>query len=631
MWYVEQTAKFQNTKYLNNHYTSYMTIKIDFGERQFPTPIMADGLCALMLKDTWKAMAVLYPGLDAPIVYNGKLHKYMKEFKTRGNRYGWAGKTYSERCDVTLEWAYTATTCYEQPKLFVSRWGRVASDGNKASVERDLAFRFPANLIDGIGVLKFMNRFSRLVDEHPIGSGGNLSDKMRPGWFSRLTPSYSELFNVPHQPSDALAKKIHEAQLLDQAQQESTVNTLILPCIRTASRPSAPNRKTFFMPVHSTKMLLENCKSVGVTVTELFHAAVAMHLAELQPRWLVARRLNFSTRLMRDERRFCREMQERRRREGQSSHNIFDIEDPDVGIYHTMAINKFTVQVEVPAATQSKDEWNASFRNRMATLLGTIKAGYKEFKEDPDLHSESPWIMCMHRGTKGQRLNPQQPPVPHIPPFFITSTGRTEEILARRHGKVEVFQPWIASDRMDNGYNMTLGTFRGQLSVNISYNNAWHSEQSVSEFYMSCCQVITRLFGLKVFEQGVDEANESSSVEEECIKEVSEREAESKVEDAEEGAKGGGDDSEQCTSMGKCDQKSIGRSVGEDAKPVDEGAGGVASDDDLQCKTEKSDEGSEESDEKSDEESEESEEKSDEGSIYKGEAEDDSEDEGMEG
>ena len=74
--------------------------------------------------------------------------------------------------------------------------------------------------------------------------------------------------------------------------------------------------------------------------------------------------------------------------------------------------------------------------------------------------------------------------------------GRIDNMIAHRHGAIEVYNPWVTGEELRSGLGLFLGTFRGELCLSAAYNDAWHDADSVMGFLRRCVDIVLSGLGI---------------------------------------------------------------------------------------------------------------------------------------
>lgn len=248
--------------------------------------------------------------------------------------------------------------------------------------------------------------------------------------------------------------------------------------------PGVHKRVELGLPPDEIKSLLAAWKRVGATVTHVFHAAIALVLRDLQTKTDQPRPVRYINYLLRNERGSC--------------HPPFNDHRHPTGVYHSISGNKLVVNMTIPAWYSSLDE-KLDNKGELLRVVEQIKNFYTAVRDDPDHYALAPHLAAKGTAPLPTETQPGPPPIPapsEIAPVSIPSMGRIDNIIAHRHGAIEVFDPWVTGEELRNRFGLFLGTFRGSLSLSAAYNDAWHDEMEASGFLGQRMKVVRISLGV---------------------------------------------------------------------------------------------------------------------------------------
>ncbi|KAJ4307526.1 hypothetical protein N0V84_012669 [Fusarium piperis] len=451
-----------------------LTIDVAQGTSQEDAELQVDKA----LRKAWLALRYAHPTLAAEVNENaqtGEWAKTYRQFEGESDKDAWLERTlvHISTSQTGNEWANSDPPAPKVPTMFVLH---LPADVGASLVRRDLVFRSPHDIIDGIGTLMMLNNFiARAAQayekgdsfEIPIFDGSESAN---------LSPSYRLAAHVPPQLTEAQKKRVEEIAAQKAAvASDPSVEQLSLPFKSGPLLPGRHQRLALTLSQEQTKRLVTACKAVGATPTHVFHAAVAMVMRDVQEPRLETKRVRYINYILRNERASCVEP--------------YSTPLHSAAVYHSVSGQSLIVDMDLPAAGAKIDPKQR--REEFLSVLETMKDFYHTVKKDKEHYILTPNLWALGNPTlpASPRPLPVPPPKAH-PSVSISSMGRTDAIVAPETGAFSTRDPWVTGEELGNGLGLFLGTSRGELCLSAAYNDAWHTSDEVQQYLEHCKEVV---------------------------------------------------------------------------------------------------------------------------------------------
>ncbi|KAK3505467.1 hypothetical protein B0T13DRAFT_39376 [Neurospora crassa] len=458
------------------------------------------------LRIAWLRQRYETPTIASYAHYDALDGKWKKSYRTipdDASTKAWLEKTFQviSTGQTGEEWANSDPPAPTSPTLFVVCPAIASQDSFTMCIRRDLVLRSPHDIIDGIGTLQFLNSLvtkttqafteGEFFRELPIFDGSEASN---------LSPPYRVAANIPLTPPTPE----HQARLsTTKAAASQPLNPDIpffeeigIPYTHGPLLPGKHQRTAHYLSRERTSALITFLKESypGITVTHVFHAAIALTLRNA---WLVnlpcsASKVydyisnpmllpgqdiesRYTSYLLRNERSTCSPP--------------YNTPSHCVSVYHSLPQTKLQVNMSpTPPTTPQKR------REEFETILSQIKHFYTSVKDDP-LHSAlapaiwANWTPVLPEAVLRGEEKMEVPKPKAVPSVSVSSMGVVDGIVKRVHDlgeergmKLEVHRLWVTGEELTNGLGVFLGTFDGVLCLSCAFNEAWHEKKDVDEF-----------------------------------------------------------------------------------------------------------------------------------------------------
>ncbi|KAM0549464.1 hypothetical protein ACHAPJ_009450 [Fusarium lateritium] len=433
------------------------------------------------LEKAWLALRYAHPTLASEVTWNVETNEWTKtyqELEGEADKSAWIEKTliHVSNGQTGNEWANSDPPAPKVPTMFVLNLPSGRGDTGSTTVRRDLVFRSPHDVIDGIGTLIMLNNFVALAAEAYEKGDSYEPPALNGSETSNLSPPYRMAAQIPDElAQDQLDRLEQMAAQKAAVATDPSVEVLALPYRKGAVAPGRHQRASLTLTQEETRQLLSACKAVDTTPTHTFHAAAAMVVRDLQEKPLETKRVRYINYILRNERTNCTEP--------------YNTTQHPAAVYHSVSGQSLVVDMDLhPSGTELDPQ---SRRNEFFSILETIKDFYLTVKQDKEFYILAP--VMFSQGTPTLPASPRPLPVPPpktYPSVSISSMGRTDAIVAPETGAFSTQDPWVTGEELGDGLGLFLGTSRGELCLSAAYNDAWHTEDDVREYLERCKDVV---------------------------------------------------------------------------------------------------------------------------------------------
>lgn len=365
------------------------------------------------------------------------------------------------------EWCNSDPPAPNLPTLFLITPPGESTDG---IVRRDLVFRAPHDIIDGVGTIHLMNTvISNAARAFSNGTGPAIE-------FGSEVKNLSPPLRVAAGISPYLSSSQNETLAAISIQHKmlrTGVEVASIPFKPGARVPGRHQRESIILSKEQTDALLVACRKFGATVTHAFHAAASLTVGSRQERRSQPRKVRYINYILANERPSCQGEY------GTAKHAAT--------VYHSVPHKTLYVDLTVPSTDSAIESVTTEpeFLNIM-TYMRDFYTSVRKSKED--IHY-APLSWAKARPQWSPSLDGTFPPVPEpnlSPSVSISSMGLIDSLLKPDHEGFRVFSPWVTGEELGTGLGLFLGTFRGQLELSCAYNEAWHERSEVRLFIQDC-------------------------------------------------------------------------------------------------------------------------------------------------
>ncbi|KAJ4114771.1 hypothetical protein NW768_011325 [Fusarium equiseti] len=424
------------------------------------------------LRKAWLALRYNHPTIASQATQDPKSGDWIKTYKTletEEHKSAWIEKTliHITNGQTGNEFANSDPPAPKIPTMFI-----LHLPTEEGVVRRDLVFRSPHDITDGIGTLMLLNNFIALAAEaYEKGDAYNPSS-LDGSEASNLSASYRIAANIPNHLSQAQMERLDAMAAQKEAvASDPSVEVLALPYRKGETVPGRHQRLALGLTKEETAQLLAACKTAKATPTHVFHAAAAIVMRDLQDKPAETKKVRYINYILQNERANCSEP--------------FKSTKHPAAVYHSVSGQSLVVDMDPHPSNHELD------RKEFLAVLQTIKDFYLTVKQDEEFYILAPTMFSNLTPSlpDSPRPLPIPPPKAH-PSVSISSMGRVESIIAPETKAFSAQNPWVTGEELGNGLGLFLGTFRGEMELSAAYNDAWHTKEDVSEYLKRCKRVV---------------------------------------------------------------------------------------------------------------------------------------------
>ncbi|KAF2800717.1 hypothetical protein K505DRAFT_320252 [Melanomma pulvis-pyrius CBS 109.77] len=435
------------------------------------------------LRKAWIRLRYDHPTIGGWVEYDENQRKCVKVYETFLNdeqQKSWLDNTFHFiSTEVTgAEWCNSDPPTPKLPTLFVISPPTLARDENKI-VQRDLIFRSPHDIIDGIGTLQLFNNLCRHASEaYYLQSSYEIP--LFGSEVANLSPPFRVAANLPSAPTQT-QKVLFDETTSYNASCRQDCKLMGVTFKDGAILPGKHQRVSLTLSKVQTTKLLQACRRLGASLTHAFHTAIAMSIRDMQKRTEDARPMRYINYCLINERGRCAPP--------------FSAPSHAAAVYHSVSGKSLVVDLIVPGTTNSEGKMNTN-EKEFKRILKDIKHFYYEMQHGSDRLPLIPlnWTLVTppYPIHSGSAIIPPVPRPNSLPSVSISSMGVIENIIAPKHGLFELHNPWVTGEELGTGLGVFLGTWGGQLCLSAAYNAAWHDDKEVLEYLKNCMSIVLK-------------------------------------------------------------------------------------------------------------------------------------------
>ncbi|KAJ5612238.1 hypothetical protein N7510_005432 [Penicillium lagena] len=438
------------------------------------------------LQKAWLRLRYDHPTIASWVEYNreGKRCKKVYEmFADPGNvlASAWLKETFqivstSQSCQ---EWCNSDPPVPKLPTLFLIKQN--ATSSANITFSADIVLRSHHDIIDGIGSLHLLNNLFKFAgiafDDATAFHIPAFGDE----WIN-LSPPFRVAASLPASltsEQEARLKQILEKN----ASLRQGIQIATIPVQSEQLVPGRHQRVSLTLDSQQTQRLLIACRSIGASVTHVYHAAIALVLRDVQERYAEERMVRYISYCLINERLQCKAP--------------YDTSQHAVSVYHSGSGPSLAIDLTVPAAAAVRSQAVDDTASEFARVVEIVKEYYLGIRNDPEHVAFIP--SYLKHSTPPYPDSPGVPPIPspnQAPSVSISSMGVIDNIISPTHGLFELDEPWVTGEELGTGLGLFLGTFRGQMCLSAAYNDAWHSETEVMDFLRKCNGLVFEALGV---------------------------------------------------------------------------------------------------------------------------------------
>ena len=456
------------------------------------TPGSFAPLVTQSLRAAWLRLRHEMPTIASKVSWDATAQKWIKVYKTAPSeaaQASWLQTTFKTVLtgQTGVEWANSDPPAPRVPTLFVV----IPPQTTSSTVRRDLVFRSPHDIIDGIGTLLLLNRLAALLSSTLTHTSATPLPLLSGEETCRLSPPYRIAANVPSTPTLAQVAKLNTLRAEKvQAPSDPSIHRLTLPFTHGALLPSRHQRVALTLSPTQTADLLAALKPLHATPTHAFHAAIAITMRDT---YLAAHTTPTSTSTKSVPPTHLRYISYVLRNERPACQPPFNTASHAAAVYHSVSGGQLAVTL--PASRTTNPLAAAA---EFTDALIQIREHYRAVRDDADHYALAPLLWADATPSRAL-LDAGTVPLPNAAPSVsMSSMGLIDRLVEAEwaEGGVRVDEPWVTGEELGNGLGVFLGTFRGRLEVSAAFNEAWHGREEVEGFLGRVVRVVVEGLGL---------------------------------------------------------------------------------------------------------------------------------------
>lgn len=432
------------------------------------------------LRNAWLSIRYDHPTIASQVTYAFTEKRWIKTYRTAPSaveRDRWLDATFIpiSTGQTGEEFTNSDPPPPKLPTLFVVAPKSTSYDSQN-TVRRDLVLRAPHDIIDGTGTLHFFNNLvthaSRIFSSPKVYTPPAFDGSEA----INLSPAYRIAAAVPPSLTEELQAKLDSVMSwsdMAPTDEANRVEPLGFPCQSDALLPGKHQRVAHTFSKEQSGRIIDACKALGMTVTHVFHAAIALSLRDVQHDLEPGKRVKYVHIILRNVRPSCLPP--------------YNSSKHAVAVYLSIAVEPLVIEMTVPDPSTSSEE---DKQREFLDVVEKMKEQYHRVRDDPDHYALVPYILGSSTPPIPESVDPNQPlPVPPpraLPSVSLSSLGVIDRIISAENGSIGTDTPWAVGEELGNGLGMFLGTFRGRLCFSAAYNEAWHDEGEVRGFIKHC-------------------------------------------------------------------------------------------------------------------------------------------------
>lgn len=222
------------------------------------------------------------------------------------------------------------------------------------------------------------------------------------------------------------------------------------------------------VPKGISAQILAGCQNLGsgATLTHVFVSALAMALAEFQPRKQETYTVHYVDRPMLNLKPFCKDP--------------YSSPDHAGATYHAVCAHALGVDLEVPGLAAGKDVATKA----LPKIALDVRDFYNKHKPTllEDIHEQALFVPLTF---KSQFPQPGTDPWSISDPPFCTvslsSIGNLSSVVATSSETFELTNVWVTSESIITGVAIFLGSWNGEIELSSVLNSQFHREEHMQK------------------------------------------------------------------------------------------------------------------------------------------------------
>lgn len=430
------------------------------------------------LRKAWIALRWKHPSLGSRIEHDSDTGRWKRVYPPLAGSHeldNWVRLAFRvvDADGSADRWCHENSTISEFATLLLVR-----SDGEGEAGGR-VFLQCPHDVTDGVGALQLINQ---LFEQAALAyeQGG---DHALPEWgreTARLSPCLRIAVDIPASLSGEQVAQFQEIQ----AQNTALYSHPCLLSLPSSSESSQGRiqRRVVSVTKETTDNILGRCKLIGpgVTVTNMFTAALAVALAELQPQKEERYPVRYVNHSMINLRPFCRAP--------------YDSRDHAAAAYHTVSAQALGIDLFVPGSNEEKPD------DMTPSVARSVRDFYQSIR--PNAGAEEPHEQVVFAPSVFKAITPPSGVNPHAvssPPFCpvpLSSLGRIDTMVTKSHGPFNLTSVSAFSEPIGAGVALFLGSWDGKMELSSLFNSQYHDPLYVEEFLRCIMNCVYRGLGI---------------------------------------------------------------------------------------------------------------------------------------
>ncbi|KAF4420376.1 hypothetical protein FACUT_11196 [Fusarium acutatum] len=362
-----------------------------------------------------------------------------------------------------LEWFNDDAPIFTVPTVYV-----VQSKGDTS--HQTLFLRCPHDITDGVGILQLLNQLFNQASRFYIQPAKYSYPLPDDDLGARLSPCLRVAASIHDPLTEAQVQRFQEISAKN-GELYNHPGLMGLPPTSSPGIKAELKAKRIAMSFNKSMsaQILAGCKKLGsrVSVTHVFVSALAMALAEFQPRKQEDYTVGYVDRPMLNLRPFCKEP--------------YSSPDHAGAAYHAICAHTLGIDLEVPGLAVDKDVTTKTLP-QIATEVRDLYNRHKPTLSE-DIHDQ---VLFAPLTFRSQLPPPGTDPwcVSDSPfcPVSLCSIGNLSSVLAPSNEMIELTNVWVASQPIITGIAIFLSSWNGEIELSSVFNSQFHSEEYMLRF-----------------------------------------------------------------------------------------------------------------------------------------------------
>ncbi|KAF5649091.1 uncharacterized protein FTJAE_1087 [Fusarium tjaetaba] len=419
-------------------------------------------------KNSWVFLRHKHPTLGSHIERDnetGTSKRIYEPFKDNEDVDTWLSSTFNviSTDKSALEWFNDDAPIFTVPTVYIVQ-------SKEDTSHQTLFLRCPHDITDGVGILQLLNQLFTHVSQFYTRPAKYFYPLPDNDLGARLSPCLRVAASIPDPLSKAQVQRFNKIS----AKNGEMYNHPGLMGLPPTASPGIKaefraKRVAVSVPKGISAQILAYCKTLGsgVSLTHVFVSALAMALAEFQPRKQEAYPVRYVDRPMLNIRPFCQEPYSSPGHAGAA--------------YHAVCAHALGIDLEVPGLEVGKDLATKT----LPQIATQVRDFYNKHKPNlsEDIHEQVLFAPLTFRSQfPPPGADPWSASDPAFCPVSLSSIGNLSSVVATSNEMVELTNVWVASQSIITGVAIFLGSWDGEIELSSVFNSQFHSEEYMKRF-----------------------------------------------------------------------------------------------------------------------------------------------------